>query len=404
MNTRGLVFVISPVANMILETDAGGRPVGAYLTDELRTLGADVRFLGDGPAVDATAVPGSRSPVPEGGDTGHDVGIGGVLVVDARAWLPRPSLVDLLPRARDRSRGLRVVVADSGSSGPEHVLAVYAPISEIKRSLTSAHTVPGQGLESVFAAGALDEMASVSATDLGEHGTALLIQSHEDVYRIEAHVLLGRAYQAMQSGVRVRDPRQLWIRGELVSGSGVEIDINVIVEGSVVLGDGVHVGAHTILRDTHVGARTRIHPFSLIENATVGADGRIGPYARIRPETAIADRVQIGNFVEIKSAKIGLGCRINHHAFIGNAVLGDDVTIGAGTITCNHDGVRFNETIIERGAYIGSGCSLVAPLRVGEGATIGAGSTVTHDVPPAKLTVARSRQVTIDGWQGPRAR
>jgi bifunctional UDP-N-acetylglucosamine pyrophosphorylase/glucosamine-1-phosphate N-acetyltransferase len=128
----------------------------------------------------------------------------------------------------------------------------------------------------------------------------------------------------------------------------------------------------------------------------------VGPYARVRPGSSIGDHVQIGNYVEIKNSEVGSRSRINHHAFIGDATIGDEVTIGAGTITCNHDGVRINRTVVERGAYIGSGCNLVAPVRIGERATVGAGSTITRDVPGSKLTIARARQTTLDNWRGPR--
>ena len=208
----------------------------------------------------------------------------------------------------------------------------------------------------------------------------------------------------LRQGVRILDPRTLHIRGDVMCGTDVEIDINVIFEGTVILQDGTRVGAHSILKDAQIGPKTTIKPFSMVEGSTVGADAAIGPYARIRPGCTIGDRSSIGNFVEIKSARIGAGARINHHAFIGDATLAENVTIGAGTITCNHDGAGSTQTVIERNAYIGSGCKLVAPLRIGEGATVGAGSTNTEDVPAGKLTLARSRQTTIDNWQGPRSR
>jgi bifunctional UDP-N-acetylglucosamine pyrophosphorylase/glucosamine-1-phosphate N-acetyltransferase len=208
----------------------------------------------------------------------------------------------------------------------------------------------------------------------------------------------------LRQGVRFLDPRNVYLRGDLTCGADVEIDINVIFEGSVTLEDGVRVGAHTILTDARIGQNTTIKPFTMIEGSTVGADAAIGPYARLRPGTTIGDRSSIGNYVEIKNARIDAGARINHHAFVGDAELAEDVTIGAGTITCNHDGAGRARTVIERGAYIGSGCKLVAPLRIGAGATIGAGSTITRDVPPGKLTLARSRQTTIENWQGPRSR
>jgi bifunctional UDP-N-acetylglucosamine pyrophosphorylase/glucosamine-1-phosphate N-acetyltransferase len=242
----------------------------------------------------------------------------------------------------------------------------------------------------------------VHATDLDASKSARLVESYVDLSIVERDVLLDRAHNAMLAGVRVRDPQHCWIRGELVCGSDVEIEPDVIFEGKVVLGNGVKIGAHCILRDSEIGANTRINPFSLIEQATIGTSGIVGPYGRIRPGSRIADAVQIGNYVEIKNSEIGSRSRINHHAFIGDATVAEDVTVGAGTITCNHDGVRINRTVIERGAYIGSGCNLIAPLRVGERATIGAGSTITEDVPAMQLTLARPRQMIIDHWKGPR--
>jgi bifunctional UDP-N-acetylglucosamine pyrophosphorylase/glucosamine-1-phosphate N-acetyltransferase len=225
----------------------------------------------------------------------------------------------------------------------------------------------------------------------------------EGIAELERRLLLERAVVLMRRGVRLRDPRAVYIRGELACGAGVEIDVNVIVEGRVALGAGVTIGANSVLRNATVGERSRVHPFSTIEDSQVGCDSFVGPYGRIRPGSSIGDEVQIGNYVEIKNARIGARSRINHHSFIGDAVLGERVTIGAGTITCNHDGARTHQTTIERDAYIGSGCRLIAPLRVGEGATVGAGSTLSRDVPAGKLTLARARQSTIEGWPGPRA-
>jgi len=230
-----------------------------------------------------------------------------------------------------------------------------------------------------------------------------MIESNEELAAQEQRVLLERAMAAVRQGVRIRDPRTVYIRGTLTCGTGVEVDVNVIFEGAVTLGDGVTVGANSIVRSSRIGDHTRIHPFSLVDGATLGAHGFVGPYGRIRPDTVLGDRVQIGNFVEIKNSQIGSGSRINHHAFVGDARLADCVTIGAGTITCNHDGAGTSDTVIEEGAYIGSGCFLVAPLHIGAGATIGAGSTITRDVPAGKLTLARTPQTTIAEWPGPRS-
>ncbi len=210
--------------------------------------------------------------------------------------------------------------------------------------------------------------------------------------------------ELIAAGVEVRNPELLHIHGTVDCGKNVKFDTNVIVEGSVRLEDGVVIGANSILRDCIIGKSTVIHPFSLVENSTIGENCFIGPYSHIRPNVSIENYVSIGNFVEIKNANIHSRCRINHLAFVGDADLSEGVTIGAGTITCNHDGVGINRTTIEQGAYIGSGCNLVAPLKVNANATIASGSTITEEVAADTLTIARSRQVDIDNWKGPKLR
>ena len=220
----------------------------------------------------------------------------------------------------------------------------------------------------------------------------------------EREALLKKAYKLIAAGVVVRDPQRLDISGTLVCGKGVEIDINVIFEGDVILEDGVLIGSNCILRNCKVGKDTQINPFSLVEEAIIGEKSFVGPYGRLRPGSNVGDNVQIGNFVEIKNSNIASKCRINHHSFVGDADLAENVTIGAGTITCNHDGIRVNRTTIEDGAYIGSGCNLIAPLKINANSTIASGSTITEEVPGDTLTLARSRQVTIENWKGPKSK
>ena len=214
------------------------------------------------------------------------------------------------------------------------------------------------------------------------------------------HIVL----ELIANGVVVEDPEQIYIRGKLVCGGNVKLNPNIIIEGDVVLGDDVTVGANSILKNCTIGKGTAINPFSLVEDATIGDHCIVGPYGRIRPEVTLGDYVQIGNFVEIKNSNVDSKCRINHHAFLGDADLAESVTIGAGTITCNHDGVRINRTIIEEGVYIGSGCNLVAPLIINANSTIASGSTITDDVPGDTLSIARSRQITKENWKGPKSK
>jgi bifunctional UDP-N-acetylglucosamine pyrophosphorylase / glucosamine-1-phosphate N-acetyltransferase len=221
---------------------------------------------------------------------------------------------------------------------------------------------------------------------------------------LNKEIALQKVLELMAAGVSVQNPEQLHIRGSVSCGKNVKFDLNIIIEGDVRLGDNVEVGANSILRDCTIGSGTVINPFSLVENAVIGKNCIIGPYGRIRPDVSIGDYVSIGNFVEIKSSNIASKCRINHLAFIGDADLAEQVTIGAGVITCNHDGVGINRTIIERGAYVGSGCNLVAPLKINTNATIASGSTITEEAAADALTIARSRQVKIENWKGSKLR
>ena len=202
-------------------------------------------------------------------------------------------------------------------------------------------------------------------------------------------------------GVTIMDPARLDVRGALSCGRDVVIDVNCVFEGQVTLGDNVAIGANCVLKNVTVATGTRIQPFTHIEEAQIGADCRIGPFSRIRPGTALASDAHIGNFVEIKNSQIGAGSKVNHLSYVGDATVGNKVNIGAGTITCNYDGANKYRTVIEDEVFIGSATQLVAPVTVGKGATIGAGSTITRDAPAGELTISRIKQLTIAGWQRP---
>ncbi len=211
-----------------------------------------------------------------------------------------------------------------------------------------------------------------------------------------------RAVRALcLQGARVADPARVDIRGEVVVGRDVEIDVDVVFEGRVELGDGVRIGPFTRLRDVVLGAGTRVHAHCDLEGARAEGAVTIGPFARLRPGTVLADGVHVGNFVETKNATLGVGSKANHLSYLGDAAVGAKANIGAGTITCNYDGVNKSTTTIGDGAFIGSNSALVAPVTIGAGATIGAGSVISHDAPEGELTVARARQVTIEGWTRP---
>ena len=205
-----------------------------------------------------------------------------------------------------------------------------------------------------------------------------------------------------ENGVTFLNKGSTEIRGNLTCGKGVVIDSNVIFKGDVTLGDNVLIGSNSILENSIIKSGTEIKDNSGIKNSQIGHNCILGPYCRIRSETKIDDESQIGNFVEIKKTIIGKKCRINHMAFLGDSILEDRVTIGAGVITCNNDGMQTNQTYIESNAFIGSNVNLVAPLRISKNSTIGSGSTITESTPKNSLTIARSRQVTIESWKGPK--
>ncbi|MHB1950347.1 MAG: bifunctional UDP-N-acetylglucosamine diphosphorylase/glucosamine-1-phosphate N-acetyltransferase GlmU [Acidiferrobacteraceae bacterium] len=219
--------------------------------------------------------------------------------------------------------------------------------------------------------------------------------------------LAERAFQRRQvdsllaSGVQFMDPARFDLRGRLVCGKDVWIDVNVIIEGEVTLEDGVRIGASSVLRNTRVGYGARIEPHSIVDGAEIGAEAVVGPFARLRPGSRTGARTHIGNFVEIKQSVVGDDSKINHLSYVGDSTIGARVNIGAGVITCNYDGANKHRTTIGDDAFVGSDCQLVAPVTVGAGATVGAGSTITADVPPGGLTLSRAPQKSIPGWRRP---
>ena len=209
------------------------------------------------------------------------------------------------------------------------------------------------------------------------------------------------ANQLMQNGVTLIDPMRIDVRGNLTAGKDVEIDVNTVFVGDNILGDGVSIGANAVIINSLIEAGTKIHANCHIENANIGSHCELGPFARIRPDTVLAENVKVGNFVEIKKSNVKTGSKINHLSYIGDSELGKEVNIGAGTITCNYDGASKHRTTIGDNVFVGSDTQFIAPVTIGDGATIGAGSTITKDTPKDKLTLTRSKQITLDGWKRP---
>ncbi len=233
-------------------------------------------------------------------------------------------------------------------------------------------------------------------------GEIMGINDCAQLAQCEAEYRRRQARRLMDAGVAVRDPARLDVRGDVSVGRDVSIDVNVILEGDVHLGDGVQLGAHCIVRDSVIGAGARIEPFSLIDGARVGDYASVGPYARLRPGSELAEQVHVGNFVEVKNARLGPGAKANHLSYLGDAQIGARVNVGAGTITCNYDGANKHQTRIGDDAFIGSNASLVAPVEIGAGATIGAGSVIVRQAPADALTVTRAAQKSVSGWRRPR--
>lgn len=218
----------------------------------------------------------------------------------------------------------------------------------------------------------------------------------ERIYQME------QANSLMERGVTLRDPARFDIRGHVEHlGTDIEIDVNVILEGGIHIGSNVTIGANTLIKNSIIHDNVEILPNCVIENAEVGKGSRIGPFARLRPDAKLAHNVHVGNFVEIKKSTVAEGSKINHLSYIGDSIVGSGVNVGAGTITCNYDGVNKFKTVIEDGAFIGSNSQLVAPVTIGKNATIGAGSTITKNAPPEQLTLARAKQASIPSWQRP---
>jgi bifunctional UDP-N-acetylglucosamine pyrophosphorylase / glucosamine-1-phosphate N-acetyltransferase len=250
---------------------------------------------------------------------------------------------------------------------------------------------------------AVAEGVPVVATPAASETEVLGVNSPVQLAELERRYQRTRAEALMEdSGVRFADPARFDVRGSLNCGSDVEIDVGCVFEGQVTLGDGVKVGAHCVIRDARIDTGAVIQPFTYMESARIGAGAIVGPFARLRPGADLGPEVHIGNFVEVKNSTLGRGSKANHLAYVGDATVGERVNYGAGSITANYDGANKHRTVIGDDVHVGSNCVLVAPITLGDGATIGGGSTIAKDAPAGQLTVARPKQVSIEGWKRPK--
>ncbi|WP_442594174.1 bifunctional UDP-N-acetylglucosamine diphosphorylase/glucosamine-1-phosphate N-acetyltransferase GlmU [Parapusillimonas sp. JC17] len=280
---------------------------------------------------------------------------------------------------------------------------LVAPTARLKGWLERIDNNNAQGeyyLTDVIGLSVADQLP-VHAAHPSAAWETLGVNSRLQQAQLERHWQSQQARGLLEQGVTLADPARFDLRGTLTCGRDVFIDVGCVFEGHVELADGVRVGPHCVIRDSAIGPNTQIEAYSHIQEAQVANDARIGPYARLRPGADIGGEAHVGNFVEIKKSVLGQGSKANHLAYIGDAQVGARVNIGAGTITCNYDGVNKHQTIIEDDAFIGSDSQLVAPVRIGKGATLGAGTTLTRDAPANQLTLSRSNQKTIESWKRP---
>ena len=307
---------------------------------------------------------------------------------------------------------VRAIVEHKDASDEQRQIAeVYtgimaAPTAALKRwvmALSNHNAQREYYLTDIVAMAVAEAVPVVTAQASGET-EVLGVNSPVQLAELERRLQRQQAETLMEAGVRLADPARLDVRGELQCGSDVEIDVNCVFEGQVHIGNGARIGAHCVIRDARIGEHATIHPFTHIEGASVGAGALVGPFARLRPGAQLGEQVHIGNFVEVKNATLAAGAKANHLAYLGDATVGERVNYGAGSITANYDGANKHRTVIGNDAHVGSNCVLVAPITIGDGATIGGGSTISKDAPAGQLTVARARQASIPGWQRPKKR
>ena len=325
--------------------------------------------------------------------------------------LPDPSGYGRIVRSGASDPAICAIVEHKDATAAQRdIREVYtgmlaAPTAWLKRAvmaLTNDNAQREYYLTDIVARAVADGLAVVAAQPRSDT-EVLGVNSPVQLAELERRYQRGCAEALMErSGVRLADPARFDVRGTLVCGSDVEIDVGCVFEGAVVLGDGVSVGAHCVIRDASIEAGAVIHPFTLMEGARVGAGALVGPFARLRPGADLGPEVHIGNFVEVKNSSLARGAKANHLAYLGDATVGERVNFGAGSITANYDGANKHRSVIGADVHVGSNCVLVAPITLGDGATIGGGSTIAKDAPAGQLTVARAKQVSLTGWTRPK--
>jgi len=309
---------------------------------------------------------------------------------------------------RDADRSVREIVEEKDATSAQKAIKeintgiMVLPTNSLRKWLKALRSSNSQGeyyLTDVIAM-AVKEGVPIRTTQADNEFETIGINSRDQLASLERTHQLNIANQLMDAGVSLADPARIDVRGTLECGTDVFIDVGCVFEGCVTLAAGTKLGPYCVIRNSVIGKNVSIHAFSHVDGAKVGNHSLIGPYARLRPGADLANDVHIGNFVEVKNSKIAANSKANHLAYVGDAIVGSRVNIGAGTITCNYDGVNKHQTTIEDDVFIGSDTQLVAPVRVGRGATLGAGTTLTKDAPPNQLTISRAKQISLP-WQRP---
>lgn len=311
---------------------------------------------------------------------------------------------------RDAAGKLQRIVEEKDATVAERAIRevntgiMAAPTASFARWLAQLKNDNAQGeyyLTDVIALAVAEggEVATATATNVAE---VTGVNSKDQLAQLEREFQSAAAQRLMAQGVTLLDPARFDLRGSLQCGRDVTIDVGCVFEGEVTLGEGVRIEPYCVLRNVNIAAGTRVAPFSHLDGATLGENCVVGPYARLRPGAVLAREAHVGNFVEVKNSSIGLGSKANHLSYIGDATVGARVNIGAGTITCNYDGVNKHRTVIEDDVFIGSDTQLVAPVTVRRGATLGAGTTLTREAPPDTLTVSRAKQLSLPAWKRPK--
>ena len=309
---------------------------------------------------------------------------------------------------RDADGSVREIVEEKDATPAQKAIKeintgiMVLPTKALKRWLKALRSSNAQGeyyLTDVIAM-AVKDGVPIRTTQADYEFETIGVNSRDQLASLERTHQLNIANQLMDAGVSLADPARIDVRGTLECGTDVFIDVGCVFEGCVTLAVGTKIGPYCVIRNSVIGKNVSINAFSHLDGAKVGNHSVVGPYARLRPGADLANDVHIGNFVEVKNSKIAANSKANHLAYVGDSIVGSRVNIGAGTITCNYDGVNKHQTIIEDDAFIGSDTQLVAPVRVGRGATLGAGTTLTKDAPPNQLTVSRAKQISIP-WQRP---